>query len=85
LFVIIGYDIENEDQNDLSLFEWAQTFIEVLNQYFGVVCELDIMFNLEKCIMILDEMVSSGCIVETNHKNILRDIYLIDDQTDLGH
>ena len=34
-------------------------------------CELDIMFNLEKAHFILDEMVVYGCVVETNKVNIL--------------
>ena len=39
--------------------------------YFENVCELDIMFNLEKAHFILDEMVMNGCIIETNKANVL--------------
>ena len=34
--------------------------METLDRYFENVCELDIMFNLEKAHFILDEMVSSA-------------------------
>ena len=37
-----------------------------MDKYFENVCELDIMFNIEKAHIILDEMVLDGCIVETN-------------------
>jgi hypothetical protein len=42
------------------------------------VCELDIMFNLEKAHFILDEMVMNGCIIETNKNNVLAPIHLLD-------
>ncbi|CAG8581358.1 26130_t:CDS:2, partial [Gigaspora rosea] len=45
--------------------------IEILNTYFDNVCELDIMFNIEKVQVILEEMVSNGRIVETNKHNVL--------------
>ena len=37
-----------------------------------------IMFNLEKAHFILDEMVTNGCIVETNKQSILRPIALME-------
>jgi AP-4 complex subunit sigma-1 len=40
------------------------------------VCELDIMFNLEKAHFIVDEMVMNGHIVEANKSNILKPIAL---------
>ena len=42
------------------------------------VCELDIMFNLEKAHFVLDEMVLNGCIVETNKQSILKPIALME-------
>ena len=49
-----------------------------LDKYFESVCELDIMFNLEKAHFILDEMVMNGCIVETNKANVLKPIALME-------
>ena len=41
-------------------------------------CELDIMFNLEKAHFILDEMVMNGCLIETNKMNVLKPIAMIE-------
>jgi AP-1 complex subunit sigma 1/2 len=35
-------------------------YVEVLDKYFGSVCELDIIFNFEKAYFILDELVLGG-------------------------
>ena len=32
-------------------------YVEVLDKYFGSVCELDIIFNFEKAYYILDELI----------------------------
>ena len=52
--------------------------VETLDKYFESVCELDIMFILEKAHFILDEMVVDGCVVETNKVNILKPIALME-------
>ena len=52
--------------------------METLDKYFESVCELDIMFNIEKAHFIVDEMVMNGYIVETNKTNILRPIALME-------
>eukprot|EP01068_Selenidium_serpulae_P008160 Selendium_serpulae@DN4905_c0_g1_i10.p2 len=76
LFFIVGVD--NEDVNELAILEFIHTLVETLDKYFENVCELDIMFNLEKAHFILDEMVCNGCIVETNRSNILGPLYLME-------
>ena len=53
-------------QNELGILEFIHAFVETLDRYFENVCELDIMFNIEKAHFILDEMVMNGVIVETN-------------------
>ena len=35
-------------------------YVEVLDKYFGSVCELDIIFNFEKAYFILDELILGG-------------------------
>merc|ERR1719174_2521324 len=72
LFFIVGAD--QEDENELGILEFIHTLVETLDKYFESVCELDIMFNLEKAHFILDEMVVDGCIVETNKANVLKPI-----------
>lgn len=35
-------------------------FVEVLDRYFGNVCELDLIFNFHKAYYILDELLVAG-------------------------
>ena len=76
LFFIVGCDPEEE--NELGILEFIHALVETMDKYFESVCELDIMFNLEKAHFILDEMVMNGCIVETNKASILRPIALME-------
>ena len=76
LYFIVG--VEGEEVNELAYLEFIHTLVETLDKYFENVCELDIMFNLEKAHFILDEMVMNGCIVETNKANILGQIYALE-------
>ena len=46
--------------------------MEVLDQYFGSVCELDLVFNFHKVYQILDEMVVGGEVMETAKPTINR-------------
>lgn len=61
--------IEQED-NQLLTLEIIHRFVEVLDKYFGNVCELDIIFNFEKAYFILDELILGGEIQETSKKSI---------------
>ena len=76
LFFIVGVDQDGE--NELGILEFIHALVETLDKYFESVCELDIMFNLEKAHFILDEMVMNGCIIETNKNNILAPVHLLD-------
>ncbi|CAM9116728.1 unnamed protein product [Chrysoparadoxa australica] len=77
LFFIVGVKSSN-DENELAVLEFIHCLVETLDRYFQSVCELDIMFNLEKTHFILDEMVMNGSVCETNRENILRPINLMD-------
>ena len=59
LYFIIGIAIE-DDINELSYLEFIHNMVETLDKYFENVCELDIMFNIEKAHFIIDEMVMNG-------------------------
>lgn len=41
-------------------------------------CELDIMFNLEKAHMILDEMVANGVVFDANKATALATVHLVE-------
>lgn len=62
------------------MLELIHNLVETLDKYFENVCELDIMFNLEKAHFIVQEFVMNGCVLDTNKTNILSPIYQIDKQ-----
>ena len=61
----------------MSLLEFIHNLVETLDKYFENVCELDIMFNIEKAHFILDEMLMNGYITETNKANILAPVIAV--------
>ncbi|XP_046854144.1 AP-1 complex subunit sigma-2-like [Xenia sp. Carnegie-2017] len=65
--------IENSD-NELITLEIIHRYVELLDKYFGSVCELDIIFNFEKAYYMLDELILGGEIQETSKKNVLKSI-----------
>lgn len=75
LFIVVGI---TENENELSIYELVHNFVEVLDKYFSRVSELDIMFNLDKVHIILDEMILNGHIVETNKNRILAPLVALD-------
>ncbi|XP_077394944.1 AP-4 complex subunit sigma-1 isoform X1 [Festucalex cinctus] len=107
LYIVVGV---TEDENELSIYELVQNFVEVLDKYFNRVSELDvslsiqtrqgaekkkkknclyldcaswqIMFNLDRVHIILDEMIQNGRIVETNKSNILAPLNALDKMGD---
>jgi len=81
LYLIMVVD---QYENELGVLELIHLYVESLDLYFSSVCELDIMFNLDRAHMILDEILLNGDIVETSKKLILEPIYLIDTVTKKG-
>jgi len=75
LFFIVGVE---SHVNELSILEFIHSLVETLDKYFENVCELDIMFNIERAHWILDEMVMNGEIIETNKQNILKPVRTLD-------
>lgn len=75
LYFILGVDSE---ENELAMLELIHFIVETFDKYFSNVCELDIMFNIDKGHMLIDEVIMNGHIVETNQRNILSPIGLLD-------
>ncbi|XP_070774754.1 AP-1 complex subunit sigma-3b isoform X1 [Enoplosus armatus] len=65
--------IENQE-NELLALEVIHRYVELLDKYFGNVCELDIIFNFEKAYFILDEFLIGGEIQETSKQMVNRSI-----------
>lgn len=68
LYFSIAADMSD---NELALLELIHLLVEVLDQYFGNVCELDLVFNFHKVFGLMDELVVGGEIIETSKQVIL--------------
>ncbi|XP_029349126.1 AP-4 complex subunit sigma-1 isoform X3 [Echeneis naucrates] len=79
LYIVVGV---TDAENELSIYELVHNFVEVLDKYFSRVSELDIMFNLDKVHIILDEMIQNGHIVETNKTRVLAPLTALDKMAD---
>lgn len=79
LFFIACVD---KDDNELIVLEQIHLFVEVLDRYFGNVCELDIIFNFHKAYYILDELFIGGELQETSKAEVLRICAAMDELMD---
>lgn len=68
LYFVVGIE---EGDNELITLEVIHRFVELLDKYFGNVCELDIIFNFEKAYFILDELMIGGEIQETSKNKVI--------------
>ncbi|XP_065883633.1 uncharacterized protein [Dysidea avara] len=78
LYFIIAAD---NTENELSILEFIHNIVEAFDRYFESVCELDIMFNIDKAHMIIDEMIMNGYVTETNKNRALAPIVVLDKAT----
>jgi len=62
--------IGNQD-NELLTLEIIHRYVEVLDRFFGNVCELDLIFNFQQAYAILDELLMAGEIQETSSSLVL--------------
>ncbi|XP_078133413.1 AP-4 complex subunit sigma-1 [Sander vitreus] len=79
LYIVVGV---SDSENELSVYELVHNFVEVLDKYFSRVSELDIMFNLDRVHIILDEMIQNGRVVETNKSRVLAPLAALDKMAD---
>eukprot|EP00112_Aurelia_sp_Birch-Aquarium-sp1_P007286 Seg1793.6 transcript_id=Seg1793.6/GoldUCD/mRNA.D3Y31 product="AP-1 complex subunit sigma-2" protein_id=Seg1793.6/GoldUCD/D3Y31 len=71
LFFCVGAEVGD---NELLILEIIHRYVEILDKYFGNVCELDIIFNFEKAYFVLDELIIGGEIQETSKNAVLKAI-----------
>ncbi|OBZ70196.1 AP-1 complex subunit sigma-1 [Grifola frondosa] len=85
LFFVSGI---SSGDNELITLEIIHRYVEVLDRYFGNVCELDLIFNFQKAYavsvsysdrptlpnsaQILDELIIAGELQESSKKSVLR-------------
>lgn len=67
----VGADISD---NELLLMETIHLFVELLDQHFFNVCELDIVFHFNMVYAILDELILGGEVQDSSKKNLLERI-----------
>ncbi|KAL4433294.1 hypothetical protein ABPG77_003342 [Micractinium sp. CCAP 211/92] len=75
LYFIFCVDVTD---NELLYLETIHLFVEILDHYFGNVCELDLVFGFHKVYCILDEFIIGGEIQETSKKVILERLKELD-------
>ena len=57
LFFVVAVD--GEDENELAVLEFIHSLVETLDRYFDSVCELDIMYHIEKAHYIVNEAAAN--------------------------
>ncbi|KAK4767994.1 hypothetical protein SAY87_003135 [Trapa incisa] len=62
----------DQDDNELEVLEIIHHYVEILDRYFGSVCELDLIFNFHKAYYILDELLLAGELQESSKKTVAR-------------
>lgn len=65
--------VVDESDNELFYLEAIHLFVEVLDTFFGNVCELDLVFNFYKVYAILDEVFLAGELEETSKRSFWLD------------
>lgn len=63
LYFVVAVDTA---ESELGILDLIQVFVEVLDKCFENVCELDLIFHLDKVHYILDEIVMGGMVLETS-------------------
>lgn len=68
LFFVFCVD---QAESELGILDLIQVFVETLDRCFENVCELDLIFHMDKINYVLDEIVVGGLVLETNMGDIL--------------
>jgi len=61
-------------ESELGILDLIQVLVEVLDRVFENVCELDLIFHMDKVQYILSEMVQGGMVLETSLSTIVQRI-----------
>lgn len=63
--------IVDSAESELGILDLIQVFVESLDRTFANVCELDLIFNSDQVLLLVNEIVQSGMVLETNINNII--------------
>ncbi|ESN92823.1 hypothetical protein HELRODRAFT_69335 [Helobdella robusta] len=61
----------DSSESELGILDLIQVFVETLDKCFENVCELDLIFHVDKVHCILSELCIGGMVLETNMTEIL--------------
>eukprot|EP00052_Salpingoeca_macrocollata_P030883 m.321286 g.321286 ORF g.321286 m.321286 type:complete len:162 (+) comp25193_c0_seq1:164-649(+) len=61
----------DSSESELGILDLIQVFVETLDRRFENVCELDLIFHVDKVHHILNEVVMGGMVLDTNITDIL--------------
>lgn len=61
----------DSSESELGILDIIQVFVETLDKCFENVCELDLIFHVDKVHHILDEFVMGGLVLDTNMNEII--------------
>ncbi|XP_068994440.1 AP-3 complex subunit sigma-1 isoform X1 [Embiotoca jacksoni] len=64
----------DSSESELGILDLIQVFVETLDKCFENVCELDLIFHVDKVHNILAEMVMGGMVLETNMNEIIMQV-----------
>ena len=77
LFFIMCVDL---DDNEFACLEAIHLYVEILDSYFGNVCELDLIHYFYKAYMALDEVILGGEVMESSKLHVLQQMEKMDSQ-----
>lgn len=63
--------VADQSESELAVLDLIQVFVEALDSSFENVCELDLIFHFDQVHAILDQIIQSGLVLETNLKEII--------------
>ena len=73
-----------KDDNELIVLDVIHNFVEVLDRYFGNVCELDLIFNFHLAYFILEEMMIGGHMMESSKRHLMKSVSQNDSQMEVS-
>eukprot|EP01114_Cavostelium_apophysatum_P015956 TRINITY_DN4456_c0_g1_i1.p1 TRINITY_DN4456_c0_g1~~TRINITY_DN4456_c0_g1_i1.p1 ORF type:complete len:174 (+),score=39.55 TRINITY_DN4456_c0_g1_i1:160-681(+) len=66
--------IVDSSESELGILDLIQTFVETLDKCFKNVCELDLVFHVDRVHFILDEIIMGGMVLETRVSDVMEAI-----------
>lgn len=61
----------DSSESELGILDLIQVLVETLDRCFENVCELDLIFHVDKVHFILNEMIMGGMVLETSLQEIV--------------